>query len=349
MKICVNAISKNEVGFVERFCRSAADADLILIADTGSSDGTAALARAQPRTQVYDIHVGPWRFDTARNAALALIPADIDVVISLDLDEVLCDGWRAEIERVWTRETTRLRYKFDWGHGIAFYYEKIFARHGYHWHHPCHEYPRADARIREVWAHTDALLVRHLPDESKSRGQYLDLLALSVKEDPACPRNAFYYARELTFYKRWHEAVIALLRYLDMPSASWTNERAYAQRLLGKAYAALELHDDALRAFTAACATAPNTREPWVDLAQYHHNRAEWSECLAAVERSLTITQRELVYTCDPAVWGALPHDLASIALYHLERKDEALQQLRTAIGFEPSDARLLQNLIHMS
>lgn len=34
MKIAVYAISKNEEMFVERFCNSAKDADLILIADT---------------------------------------------------------------------------------------------------------------------------------------------------------------------------------------------------------------------------------------------------------------------------------------------------------------------------
>lgn len=45
MKIAVYAISKNEEQFVERFCNSAKDADLILIADTGSTDGTVEKAR----------------------------------------------------------------------------------------------------------------------------------------------------------------------------------------------------------------------------------------------------------------------------------------------------------------
>ncbi len=40
MKIAVYAISKNEEQFVQRFCDSAQDADLILIADTGSTDKT---------------------------------------------------------------------------------------------------------------------------------------------------------------------------------------------------------------------------------------------------------------------------------------------------------------------
>jgi len=97
MKICVYAISKNEQQFVQRFCESAKDADLILIADTGSTDDTAEEARrwkqnsidARANLMVHDICITPWRFDLARNAALALIPRDIDVCISLDLDEVM--------------------------------------------------------------------------------------------------------------------------------------------------------------------------------------------------------------------------------------------------------------------
>ena len=54
------------------------------------------------------------------------------------------------------------------------------------------------------------LLAVHMPDPTKSRGQYMDLLELSVKEDPRCPRNAFYYARELSFNERWEQAIEAI-------------------------------------------------------------------------------------------------------------------------------------------
>ena len=85
MKIAVYAICKNEEQFVRRFCESAKQADLILIADTGSSDNTVDLAKECGAT-VYNINVRPWRFDKARDTALNLIPGDFDVCISLDLD-----------------------------------------------------------------------------------------------------------------------------------------------------------------------------------------------------------------------------------------------------------------------
>lgn len=342
MKIAVYAISKNEAQFVKRFCESAKDADLILIADTGSTDDTVKLAKKNGAT-VYDISIKPWRFDKAREAALALIPADFDVCISLDLDEILEDGWRKEIERVWKADTTRLRYKFDWGSGISFYYEKIHHRHGYYWHHPVHEYPVPDKRINEVYAQTDMLLVSHHPDPTKSRGQYLPLLELAVKEDPRCPRNAFYYARELTFYRKWLDAVVALNKYLFMPEANWPNERCYAMRLLGQCYE--ELGQDGTEWLIKACSEAPNTREPWVELAMIYYRRGLWDKCLNAAITALNIKDKTLVYTMDPSVWGAKPHDLAAIAAYNLGYKDVAIEQGRLALSLEPDNQRLKKNL----
>lgn len=344
MKIAVYAISKNEEQFVKRFCESAKDADLILIADTGSTDNTAVIA-AECGAVVHDICISPWRFDKARDAALALIPRNFDVCISLDLDEILEPGWREEIERVWKEDTTRLRYKFDWGCGISFYYEKIHHRHGYHWHHPCHEYPRPDARIKEVYAHTDMLLVSHHSDPTKSRGQYLDLLKLAVTEDPRCPRNAFYYARELTFYQKWQEGIDALVKYLSMPESTWINERCYAMRLLGKCHEELGNSLDALKWFRLACAEAPNTREPWVDLSMACYRRKSWEESYAAASRALSIEHKELVYTCDPEVWGWKPHDLLALAAHHIGLKDQALKHGQIAVDLAPNDERLAKNL----
>ena len=118
LKIAVYAISKNEEQFVKQFCESAKGADLILIADTGSTDSTVYIAQENGAI-TYNIFISPWRFDKARDAALTLIPKDFDVCISLDLDEKLEDGWREEIERVWQDDTTRMRYMFDWGSFIC--------------------------------------------------------------------------------------------------------------------------------------------------------------------------------------------------------------------------------------
>lgn len=354
MKVCVYAIAKNEEKFVERFCTAAKAADLILIADTGSTDETVRKIKqwrtehTGTRVEVIPIHISPWRFDHARNAALALIAPDMEVCVSLDLDEELQPGWRQEIERVWAEgKTTRLRYYFDWGVGIKFKYEKIHARNGYRWHHPCHEYPMPDTRIEEVWADTDELLVIHKPDPTKSRGQYLDLLRVSVEEDPLCPRNAFYYARELSFYKHWQKSIDECDRYLALPRATWCNERCYAHRVRGRCFTELGDLQKAEIAFYQAASEAPNTREPWVEIAKLMYQQRRWSECFAFAMRALAIgdSQRELVYTVDPEVWGMKPHDLAAISAHWLGLKAIAIEQGTIALSKAPDDGRLRTNL----
>jgi len=344
MKICVYAISKNEAQFVKRFCESAKDADMILIADTGSTDDTVNLAKECGAT-VHEICITPWRFDLARNAALALIPRDIDVCISLDLDEILEPGWREEIEAVWKEDTTNLWYLFNWGHGLTFPYRKIHSRHGYHWHHPCHEDLRLDSRVTEVRAWTNKVLVTHYPDPTKSRGQYMPLLEVAVKEDDRDPQHFFYYSRELTFYARWDEAIEALNKYLGMNAASNQNERCYAMRLMGKCYDAKGNPTLAEKWYMQAAAEAPNTREPWCCLALLMYTQHRWEESYLYAMRALKIADKALVYTCDPEVWGAQPHDLASIAAWHLGMTDVSVEQARLAVEKDPENERLKANL----
>ncbi len=343
MKIAISAISKNESMFVKRFCDSAKDADFICIADTGSTDDTVKIAK-RCGAIVHEICITPWRFDDARNAALSLLPKDIDVVVSLDLDEELQPGWREEIERVWVNGTTRLRYGFDWGAGIVFKYEKIFARHGYRFLHPCHEYP-IPYLIDEKYAETDMLMVIHKPDNTKSRGQYLPLLEMSVKEDPNDPRNAFYYARELSFHRQWWDSIRECERYLALPGANWPNERCYAYRVMSRCYSELGDWNNAIRCARLGVIEAPYTREPWCEIAKLAYQRHQWAECYGAAMSALAITDREFVYTVDPEVWGALPHDYASIAAWNLGLKEVAIIQAQNALLKDPENDRLLSNL----
>jgi len=343
MKIAIYAIAKDESLHIKRFLSACADADAVYVADTGSTDNTVALLEEQGLT-VPHVSIKPWRFDDARNALLAMLPDDIDVCVSLDLDEVLQPGWRAEIERVWVPGTTRLKYGFDWGAGIVFKYEKIHSRHGYRWTCPVHEYPMPD-RITEVWAETDMLLVVHQPDPSKSRGQYLDLLRISVEENPSEPRNAFYYARELSWAKRWQEAIAQAERYLELPRANWANERCYAMRIMAKCYQELGQWETALGWLRRACSEAPWTREPWHDTALCCYRMSRWPESFGGAMTCLAITNREKCYTVDPSVWGAAPHDFAAVAAWNMGMRDIAIEQARRAIELAPEDMRLRRNL----
>lgn len=105
LKIAVYTIALNEEHHVLRWFESAKDADLLLIADTGSTDRTIEKSESLG-IAVHKIHVDPWRFDVARNASLALIPDHFDICIQLDMDEVLPPGWRRIVEQAWSEGNT---------------------------------------------------------------------------------------------------------------------------------------------------------------------------------------------------------------------------------------------------
>lgn len=342
MKIAVYAIAKNEEKHVKRFCESAKDADLIVIADTGSEDDTVPLAK-DCGVQVHQINITPFRFDVARNAALALVPADVDICVSMDLDELLLPGWREELERRWSEGITRLNIGFDFGENQVFYPSRAHNRNGYYWKYPCHEYITPDTRIKDVCGHTSFLMMQHKPDNSKSRGQYLELLEAAVKEDPSCHRSCYYYARELTFKGRWQEAIVELKRYLTLPTAIWPLEKSHVMRMIGTSMK--KLKQDGLYWFRSATAEDPQIRENWFDLATACYEKQRWAESYAAGKNALDIQQNIAQHTGSPQAWGFMLPDTVAIAAYHLKFKEDAIKYGQMALEMNPTDERLKTNL----
>ena len=344
MKVAVYSIAKDEAAHVERWASSAMDADQILILDTGSTDGTVEAARDMG-LDTYQRTIRPWRFDTARNTALALVNDDVDYCIALDLDEVLMPGWRAALEAAHREGWTRPRYRYTWSWnedgtpGLVYGGDKIHARHGYTWRHPVHEVITPLIEETQGWV---SLQIHHLPDATKSRAQYFPLLRQAVAEDPDDDRNSYYLARELFFHGHTHEAIEEFHRYLALPRATWDAERSKAMRYLAKLQP-----DQAERWLLKATAEAPHRREPWVDLAQHYHDQQQWPLSLAAALRALEVTEQPLEYLCEPDAWGARPHDLAAIAAHWLGLPPLAQRHGHEAVQADPTNERLQRNLTH--
>ena len=226
MKVCVYAICKNESQFVERWMASMGEADAVVVLDTGSTDDTVERLRAAGARVTVE-RFDPWRFDTARNRSLDLVPEDADICVCTDLDEVLHPGWRALLEAAWVPGTTRATYRYTWNflpdgrEGHVFWYSKVHARHGYRWTHPVHEVLTPDPGLVEHVVTVQGMQLDHHADESKSRAQYLPLLELSVQEDPEDDRNMHYLGREYMFRGQWEKAIATLKRHLSLPRATW--------------------------------------------------------------------------------------------------------------------------------
>jgi Tfp pilus assembly protein PilF len=339
MKIAVYTIAKNEEQFVQRWADSCKDADYRLILDTGSTDNTCQIAWDTDVTvevETFD----PWRFDHARNVALACLPDDIDLCISLDMDEVLQPGWREALEQL-PPGVTRPRYKYVWSwnpdgtEGLTYGGDKIHARHGYTWKHPVHEVLKPDGIETQQWCD---LQIHHHPDHSKSRSQYLPLLKLAVEEDPRDDRNQFYLAREYFFHGETGLAQYHFSEHLKL--SQWHPERAASYRYLAKMRP-----DSAEHHLYKAIAEDPSRRESWVALASVYYDKKDWVACRQACAMALRITEKPMDYLCEADAWGWLPHDLMAISCHHLGDTDEAFFHGSEALALNPKDARLQANL----
>lgn len=339
MKIAVYTIAKNEEAFVQRWADSCKDADHRFILDTGSTDNTRQAA-IDAGVEVQSRQFDPWRFDHARNFSLACLPKDIDICISLDMDEVLQPGWRQALEQL-PPGVTRPRYKYVWSwnpdgtEGLTYGGDKIHARHGYRWKHPVHEVLKPDGIETQQWCD---LQIHHHPDHSKSRSQYLPLLKLAVEEDPRDDRNQFYLAREYFFHGETGLAQYHFSEHLKL--SQWQPERAASYRYLAKMRS-----DSAEHHLYKAIAEDSSRRESWVDLAVVYYNKKDWVACRHACAMALQITEKPMDYLCEGDAWGWLPHDLMAISCHHLGDTDEAFFHGSTAVAIAPTDQRLQANL----
>lgn len=376
MRICVYAICKNEQKHVRRWLESAKNADTIVLLDTGSTDGTKGAVQSWlgepslPRnvTVFYDetrfapwstleeydttherSKLYPWRFDLARNQSMELIPADTDVCICLDLDEVMCPGWREAIEAAWTPEATTGRYEYVWNFredgsdGVKFSGEKVHRYGGCRWLGAVHEVLQYDGERRDV--DIPGLRIEHHADDTKSRGSYLPMLELAVREDPENDRNMHYLGREYFFRGQYEKAIETLRHHLALPTARWDEEKAASQRYIALSCEALGSVDNAKAWYGLAHETAPKQREPLVGLAKLRLSEQDWAGTVELCEEALRLTDRPMTYMSDPYAWGEGPWDLMGVALWYLGKHESARECARKALEYNPADERLKRNL----
>jgi len=349
-KICVYAICKNEIKFVDRWYKSMSEADCIAVLDTGSDDGTFERLRELGAVTEQKI-IKPWRFDVARNESMKLIPEDTDICICTDLDEVFEPGWRRLFELNWTDNTKQASYRFTWNfnpdgtEGHVFYSEKAHRYGDFVWTHPVHEvlaYRGNEPLVKKV---IPGVQLNHHADETKPRSQYLPLLEMSVKESPDDDRNMHYLGREYMFYKQWDKCIETLEKHLQMPNAVWCDERCASMRFIARAWQAKGNDGEAFKWLLRAVAEAPHLREPYIEAANLMYRLQNRNGVIFFCEEALKIKEKNLSYVCEPFAWGSRPYDLLAISYYQAGNYESALEFAEKAYEKEPDNTRLKENV----
>ncbi|HML88123.1 MAG TPA: glycosyltransferase [Methylomusa anaerophila] len=305
--IAVYGIYKNEEKFMERFLHSVQTADEIVLCDTGSNDNTNQIIKQfkaccpHVNIKVYSICVSPWRFDDARNTSLSLVSPDIDICISLDIDEYLMDGWKEHLRDHWEPGYTRYYHKFRtiWpaGNVSEHWHERIHIRAGYTWKLPVHEileYKGEEKikRLEDFW-------VYQKPDYKKSRSSYLLLLEQSVKERKDVWKSWSFLASEYLMAGRFEEALRAVDNALQLNNS----DKSYLHKVKYFVYRAQNQMDLAILSLNNAIFYMPHRREPYFEKAMYFHQLGRNAEAYFILKGSEKITNKAIDYHYNPAAW----------------------------------------------
>ncbi len=328
IKICTYSISRDEEKHVARWLKATQDSDVRVVMDTGSTDKTVELLEAAG-VIVGHISVAPWRFDTARQAALDLVPDDVDVCLVLDMDEVPEPNFYKKVQKQWVLGADRGWIQIDTG--FKWKVDRLHSRHGWKWQWPCHEVAMWQGEEGQYTFCDTTAVIKHEPDATKSRGQYMTMLENAVADEfKDDSRMWTYLTREYYFNNQWEKVIESAEKALTFDGFDY--ELAAICRWAGDASKNLKM--DATGWFDKGVTYCPDQGEPWLGVAAEAYRTHKWEKALDAAIK-VTECPRQYHHLYEPTAWSWKAYRIAMDCAYNLGYLDEAI-----AFGNEASKAK---------
>ena len=337
LKIAVYSIAKDEQTNVPEYFQSCGDADYVYVGvNRGDSTGELVEKLGGKAIWIDDI---PFRFDGYRNIVLRSLPHDVDVCVSLDLDERLESGWRKKIESAWANGTTRLHYWLQWSEAKRFHYDRIHSRDGYEWRHANHECVYPIAGTVERVAKSD-LCVTHKRDSKKDRSKNLQLLENAIKEEPDSIRMLWYLAREYYYENMYAESISRFKEYLAV--GTWQEERCWACIYISRC---LEDKIEAEAYLNMAIRQAPDLRDGYFELSSMLYKQNKLKESLAVVNEAVQIHTKKNSFIESNGAYSAKIYTLKARIHKSLGDSRAAEAAYAKALRIDPCDSEALEAL----
>ena len=243
MTVTACLIVRNEAAVLERCLKSISPlADELCIFDTGSDDGTVAIARRFGARVMIDRSFADRSgrlldFAAARNAALDM--ARGRWVLSIDADEVLHIAQPEALHALLASDRLHAIELRILSGGIRWYLPRLIRRMPWtRWHDRVHEWIELHGPTRR----TEAATIENLPakmGKESAAARDLRLCRQQLREDSDNLRAVLYVARALRLMRRYHAAIPYYERY-------WRESDFNAGRYtaaIGAAICFLLLHD----------------------------------------------------------------------------------------------------------
>lgn len=331
MKFAIYSIAKNEAASVKRFMDSIKPHGIpVYVLDTNdSTDGTYDLLRE------HGAHVAPviskeevkclWKpfnFSDGKNAALSLVPHDVDFVINLDLDEMLTPEMTDVLKNIGP-ETTRVfhLYQPDIANPRVREECRIHMRHGYRWQLPIHEELVPVKGLQDTIQCIDVVAIRQYPSTER-RHTWTERLLAAVAELPQNPRLRMLCGRDLYFDGRFKESITQFSAFIELSDDPF--DRSYVWSMIARCNKQLKEPARELMALQESVKCGLR-RESAVELSYAHMVRENYKECLKYAKKALEIKRGCYSAHNDPGAWMFKPYELAMIASYNLGKFSDAV------------------------
>ena len=355
MKICVYAICKNELKFVDKWLENMSEADYICVLDTGSTDGTYEKLKEDSRvTKVEQKEIKPWRFDVARNESMKLVPEDTDVYVCTDFDELFEKGWAEQIRNNWkVGEYNRGFYTYAWSHSATgepqdvFKYDKIHTK-DFHWIFPVHEVLMINEGIEQKGVDFGTnIYLHHYQDLTKERKYYFDLLELSCKENPNDSHTRMLLAREYLLRNDNKKGLEEFLKVLKMPDIDKPNKRlVLLNSLLQVAliYEEEKNFDEAIWYCQEFIKEDPTYREPYFLMGEMYNIMKMYTLAEGIIKIGFEYGKQHYDWVERGNTWLGWGNDLLGVAYFKNGKLDDAKTELESALKHDPNNVRILRN-----
>jgi len=375
----VSLIARNEAKTLPRLMKSLAEFQRrggeVVLLDTGSTDGTPALARKLGckveevgEKYIFEIsadlaekinatflvtgeesivRAGDKLFDyaAARNHSASL--ASTDYISVVDCDEFFTtlnlDAIEAEIKNGWEQ----IEHHFIFNRApngqpaIQFTCCRFYDRRKLKWQGVVHE--TLTGAATRTYLGSDIIELEHCQDQAAAprRSRYLAGLALDCYQHQDNDRNSHYFGRELLWTGRPKSAIKELTRHVAMNR--WVQEKAQSLIYIGDAYAQMGDEARALEHYNLSFVTDGTRREPLIRLAEYFWRKNDPQKVACYVASALEIPLNDC-YCNLGAHYMNLPHELMYWALWYLGRRAEAKEHWEKALAYEPSNPKYLSD-----
>lgn len=298
--ITVYGICKNEITNVERYINCFSRANYLCILDTGSTDGTweylQDAQKTHPNLIIDQKIIEPWRYDTARNLSLELVPKETTMYFMADLDEdIKEDNWPFYVRGNWNPLFLRGSYTYnraiDPATGVVTQQFIEYRIHNNSWHYKgvVHEQLFDVADSRTFYSDeciTVPIVVWHYATHP-NRIEYIELCERGVEEEPLNWLMHLQLAAEYEVHEQYENAINEYRKIIAECNNLAPVEFARCYASLGRSLSFISKTEEGLSVLKKGITLYPDVGDLYFFAAEIEYNAEHFIEAIHYAEEGL--------------------------------------------------------------